>query len=254
MNDKIKDLYNKKTKFSSRDKVLNSLKKTSLTVEDINILENWEGEGAVKGGESKTGILHEFFTPYWLCYIIGEIVKQLGINYPKVIDPAIGTGRIINNIHYRKLVGFEVNEFNYKIASKLYYGSDTVIYNQAFETAFLNPPRYNSLAQKSWLGNDFDLVVSNPPYGEYAGEYKTYMPKIFTRFECLFVFLSMKLLKKQGYGLFILPQSFMNNGNMYNRQKEEIMKYSNFIDAIRFPNGIFKSTDIGVDLLILQKK
>jgi hypothetical protein len=250
----IKDLYSKKSIKSTKEQINSILKQADITTSDLQILENWEGEGSVKDGDSKTGILHEFFTPYWLCYAIGDIVKSLGIPNPKVLDPAMGTGRLINNIKYKKFIGFEVNKFNFDISNKLYYGSDTAIYNQAFETAFLKAPRFNSLDKKSWLGNDFDLVVSNPPYGEYTGQYKSLMPRVFTRFEFLFVALSMSLVKKGGYGIFVLPQSFMNNGNMYNKQKEEILKYNTFIDAIRLPNSIFATTDIGVDLLLLQKK
>ena len=251
---KIKEMYSKKQVKSTKEQVLDVLKRADLDWGHIKILQNWEGEGSVKDGDSKTGILHEFFTPYWLCQSIGEIVKSLGIDNPKVLDPAIGTSRLIDNIKYKQYVGFEVNPFNFEISKKLHYGSNVNLYNQAFETAFLKAPRFNSLAKDSWIGNDYDLVVSNPPYGEYRGEYKTYMPKVFNRFEFLFVYLTMTLVKKGGYGIFVLPQSFMNNGNMYNTQKEKIMSICEFVDAVRLPNGIFATTEIGVDLLILRKK
>jgi hypothetical protein len=249
----IISLYQTKSRKSTKSEVLDVLKRASLDSSHISILENWEGEGSVKDGDSKTGILHEFFTPYWLCKAIGEIAKGLGVENPKVLDPAIGTSRLVSNISYKQYVGFEVNPFNFEISKKLHYGSNVNIYNEPFETAFLQAPRYTSLAKKSWIGNDFDLVVSNPPYGEYRGEYKSYMPKLYTRFEFLFVHLSMSLVKSGGYGIFVLPQSFINNGNMYNKMKEQILKNNKFIDAVRLPNGIFASTDIGVDLLILQK-
>jgi type I restriction-modification system DNA methylase subunit len=248
----IKELYDQKLTPSNGIQVNEALKARKLSEGQRDVLYNWEGEGAVKHGESKTGILHEFFTPYWLCKALANIIKDLGIKTNKVLDPAIGTARLVRYLDAKQIIGFEVNKLNADISQKLY--PKAKIYNQAFETAFLKEPRYTSATKISWLGHDFDLVISNPPYGEYAGEYAGYMPKLFTRFEMLFMFQSMSLVKSGGYGVFILPQSFMNNGNMYNKQKSEIMKYSKFIDAVRLPNGIFASTDIGVDVLILQKK
>ncbi len=250
-----KELYNKKTPKSTKEEIIWALQQgeSNQTNKVKAILENWEGEGLVKEGDSKTGILHEFFTPYWLCKEIADIVENLGISTMKVLEPACGTGRLLRYLQAEKAVCFEVNNFNYKITKKLYPLFD--VYNQPFETAFLQPPRYTKMIiGKSWLGTDFDLVISNPPYGEYAGEYAGYMPKVFTRFECLFIYLSMSVVKKGGYGIFVLPQSFMNNGNMYNKQKEAILKNSEFIDAVRLPNKIFASTDIGVDVVILRKK
>jgi type I restriction-modification system DNA methylase subunit len=255
----IKDLYSAKLTPSSLERVKSILETTNpknpnfVSDPDKEVLYNWEGLGGKYDTEdSKTGGLHEFFTPYWLCKSIAEIVKSLDIKLNKVLDPATGTGRLLRYLNAKEIHAFEVNKLNADITQKLY--SQSKVYNQAFETAFLKAPRFNSLDKKSWLGNDFDLVVSNPPYGGYSGQYKSLMPKVFTRFEFLFVALSMSLVKKGGYGIFVLPQSFMNNGNMYNKQKEEILKYNTFIDAIRLPNSIFASTDIGVDLLLLQKK
>jgi len=253
----IKELYTKKPISSTRDQVLEALAKDfhgkDLTKEQLEHLYAWEGEGGnYNSKDTKTGGLHEFFTPYWLCKAIGNIVKELNIKTDKVLDPATGTGRLLRYLNAKEIHGFEINKFNYDIA-KVIYSYNSTMYNQAFETAFLKAPRFNALDKNSWLGKDFDLVVSNPPYGEYTGEYKGLMPRIFGRFEMLFIYLSMSLVKSGGYGIYILPQSFMNNGNMYNKQKEEIMKSCKFIDAIRLPNSIFASTDIGTDLLILQK-
>lgn len=251
-NSEILSLYNKKSTHSTLSQVKEVLAKSKLTESDKEILYNYEGEGYEKTDESKTGLLHEFFTPYWLCYAISEIIKKYQMNTNKVLDPATGTGRLLRYLDFKKAYAFEVNKTNYEICQKIY--SKAIVYNQPFETAFLQEPRFNKLAKKSWLGNDFDLVVSNPPYGQYAGEYKIYMPKVFTRFEFLFIAMSMSLVKSGGYGVYVLPHLFMNNGNLYNAQKNEILKYSEFVDAIRLPNGIFASTDIGVDLVIFKKK
>ncbi len=109
------------------------------------------------------------------------------------------------------------------------------------------------MAKKTWLP-EIDLCIGNPPYGEYIGYYKSFMPTIFKRFEFLFIYLGLKTLKKDGLLIFIVSQNFMNNGAMYNGMKEKILELGTFVDAIRMPNGIFSSTDVGTDIVIFRKK
>ena len=109
------------------------------------------------------------------------------------------------------------------------------------------------MAKKLWLP-PVDLCIGTPPYGEYMGYYKSYMPSIFKRFEFLFVYLGLKTLRKGGLLVFIVSQNFMNNGAMYTGMKEKILELGEFVDAIRLPNGIFSSTEIGTDIIIFKRK
>jgi type I restriction-modification system DNA methylase subunit len=124
---------------------------------------------------------------------------------------------------------------------------------EPFETAFLEQPRLNKMASKTWLP-PIDLVIGNPPYGEYMGYYKSFMPSVFKRFEFLFVYLGLKALKKDGILVFIVSQNFMNNGAMYKGMKEKILELGTFVDAVRLPNGIFSTTDVGTDIIIFKRK
>ncbi len=99
-----------------------------------------------------------------------------------------------------------------------------------------------------------DLVIGNPPYGDYEGYYKSYMPKTYKRFEFLFIRMGLQLLKPGGLLIYIISQNLMNNGAMYNKMKEDILEIGTFVDAIRMPVGIFTSTQVGTDIVIFKRK
>ena len=220
-------------------------------------------EGSQSSG---TGKLYEYFTPMevvekmWaLAYHYGK--GTLPIHGMKVLDPAMGSGRLFTYAPKNaKVAGFEINKENEAVAMKYCVSRNFAsirLYNESFEIAFLNPPRYNSKLKgkkASWLDEyPFDLVVANPPYGKFTGLYKTHFN--FTgQFEHFFIEYSMKLVKQGGLGVFVVPSSFLRNGNTYNSVKERIFNDSKLLDAYRLPANIFKHTQIGTDIIVLQKK
>ncbi len=231
------------------------LGKEEYTAEDKYILEKYEGLGSQTAtGIIDKGLLHQFYTPY----IIAKKMWELGFIYgvptenPIVIEPSMGTGRFFKYAPAGSTcIGFDPDKKNVEIAKILY--PDITVYQQEFETAFLEAPRYNRMAKKSWLP-EADLCIGNPPYGDYMGYYKSYMPSAFKRFEFLFIYLGLKTLKPGGLLVFIVSQNFMNNGAMYNGMKAKILEIGTFVDSIRLPNGIFSSTDVGTDIVIFRKK
>ncbi len=216
--------------------------------------------------ESGTGKLYEYFTPMdvvekmWaLAYHYGKDVFPLyGM---KVLDPAMGSGRLFTYApKSAKVTGFEINKSNEEVAMKYCVSrgfSRIQLYNESFEVAFLNPPRYNSKLKgkkTTWLDEyPFDLVVANPPYGKFTGLYKTHF-NFNGQFEHFFIEYSMKLVKQNGLGVFVVPSSFLRNGNTYNSVKERIFAECKLVDAYRLPANIFKHTQIGTDIIVLQKK
>ncbi len=216
--------------------------------------------------ESGTGKLYEYFTPMevvekmWaLAYHYGkDVLPGYGM---KVLDPAMGSGRLYTYAPTSaKVTGFEINKANEEVAHKYCVSrrfARIQNYNESFETAFLKPDRYNSKLKgkkPTWLDEyPFDLVVANPPYGKFTGLYKTHFN--FTgQFEHFFIEYSMKLVKQGGLGVFVVPSSFLRNGNTYNSVKERIFNDSKLLDAYRLPANIFKHTQIGTDIIVLQKK
>lgn len=230
--------------------------KTKLSAEEKYALEMYEGLGSqITVGVIDKGLLHQFYTPYVICKKVYEIAEHYGVNLNSkinILEPAMGTGRFFKFApKTANLFGFDPDATNFKIANLLY--PNITAHQTEFETAFLEQPRLNKLLKKSWLP-EMDLVVGNPPYGEYIGYYKSYMPKVFKRFEFLFVYLGLKTLKPGGLLIYVVSQNFMNNGAMYNGMKQEILKIGQFVDAFRLPNSIFSTTEVGTDIIIFKKR
>ena len=243
----VSDVYNK---------VETILAKGTISEDDRYILEQYEGMGSQTHlnltKEEQKGLLHQFYTPYVIGKGMFDLAKHYGFNGGTILEPSMGTGRFFKFApEGSKCIGFDPDEKNIKIAKLLY--PDATTYQEAFETAFLEQPRLNKMARKSWLP-EIDLVIGNPPYGDYQSYYKSFMPSIFKRFEFLFIYLGLKALKPGGLLVFIVSQNFMNNGAMYNGMKAKILELGTFVDAIRLPNGIFSTTEVGTDIVIFRKK
>jgi 16S rRNA G966 N2-methylase RsmD len=215
-----------------------------------------------EGTEKGTGKLYEFFTPRTVVEKMWALAYHYGFKGGSILEPAIGSGRMIEFAPKNsKITGFEINKDNFEIAHNYFkeLGFDTShLYHDSFEIAFLQPDRYNSRYKDknkpTWLVDyPFDLVIANPPYGKFTGIYKTHF-KFSGQFEHFFIEYSMQLVKSRGLGVFIVPSSFLRNGNTYNDVKERIFESCKLLDAYRLPSNIFEKTQIGTDIIVLQKK
>lgn len=256
--DEVMKTYPRQTKksvqtiFIETEKILKS--RTELSQQDRFTLERYEGLGGMaETGRVDKGLLHQFYTPYIICKKMIELARRHGWNGGgNVLEPSCGTGRFFKFMPTTcKLYGFDPDTTNSEIVTRLY--PEVKLYQQELETAFLEQPRYNKKARKTWLP-EMDLVIGNPPYGDYMGYYKTYMPSLYKRFEFLFIYLGLQLLKPGGLLIYIVSQNVMNNGGKYNSMKEDILRHGSLIDAYRLPNGIFSTTEVGTDIIILKRK
>lgn len=208
-----------------------------------------------EGSQTGKGKLYEFFTPQLIGDKMFALAQHYGFKGGKVLEPAAGNGRLLKHIKDSKITAFEINPDNFQILQENFPGAE--LHNFQFEKAFLKEPRYNTLlskdSTKSWLGNDFDLVLANPPYGEFSGLYKSYF-KFKGQFEHFFILQSLYLLKPGGIGVYLVPSSFMRNGISYNSIKKSIFAIAKLADAYRLPANIFKDTQIGTDIIVLIKK
>lgn len=216
-------------------------------------LERYEGRGSmINTGKIDEGLLHQFYTPYVITKKMYELASHYGFNGGNILEPSCGSGRFFKFAPANSnLYGFDLDETNIEIVKALY--PNVKSYKQEFETAFLQPPMYSKFRKLSWL-EPMDLVIGNPPYGNYAGYYSSYMPKVYNRFEFLFIRLGLQVLKPGGILIYIISQNLMNNGAAYNKMKQDILDIGIFVDAIRMPNGIFANTEVGTDIVIFKRK
>lgn len=198
--------------------------------------------------------LYSFFTPIWVSELMYQLAEKHG--YKKggnILEQACGTGNVLEVLQGKgKVEAFETNPINFQIAKLR--NPQATIYNQYFETAFMQPPKFRTVVKTKWLnGYPFDLVIGNPPYGQYSGKYASYFKgDKMHQLETFFMKKGLELLKKGGLLVYITGSNFMRNGSSYNIEKEVIGKMAELVEAYRLPK-VFKNTQVPTDIIVLRK-
>lgn len=224
------------------------------------LLKKYSGYGGLASqGDVGRGMLDEFYTPDWLAAKMWQLARYYGYKTDTpVLEPSCGTGALIENAQppnsedYSNITAFEINPTSYLIAKILY--PKATIYNQFFETAFLQPPRYTLLTKKTWIkGFPFSLVIGNPPYGIHKNRYSGYFnKKYFPQIEMFFIYQSVELLAHSGLLIFLQSSNFLSNGEKYNFIKEKLNNKVVMLDAYRLPK-VFAYSEVPTDIMILKK-
>ena len=223
------------------------------TAEDKVYINKYAGSGgfATKGVSGK-GILYEYYTP-------GEVVKQMwglayryGYQEGDVLEPSVGTGNFLKYSPVTaRVVGYETNPTSKRIAEILY--PHATIYEQPFESIFFKGNVHLKDSHNSAL---FDLVIGNPPYGEFSGKYAGMGEKKWTRatrYEEYFMIRGLDLLRSGGLLIFIIPSGFLE-GAMSKAKEKIAERCEAVLDAYRLPGRIFSTTEIGTDIIVLKRK
>ena len=217
---------------------------------DRGLLEKYEGAGGLKEKQaSASGILSEFFTPQNIIDQVWKLVDSYAPNSKTVLEPAAGTGRFAKNRSNNQFTFYEVNPKSAKIAAHLY--PDAIVYNKAFQSQFFDDS--GRIYQKQYKPPQYDIVIGNPPYGIYSGQWKGLGEgKEHNRYEEYFIDRGLDSLKEGGILAFVVPSGFLRSSK--DKIKNKIAAKGNLIDAWRLPNGIFPTTDVGTDIIVLRKE
>ncbi len=250
-------------------------------------------------GPNLRGDRGEFFTPRDVCSMTVEMLFSLisedKLTSPgdlKILDPAAGTGGfLISAIHeikslfserglkYDKLrdsvrdvankniYGIDFNPFLVEVAQMNMVlhgdGSSNIIHANSLE----NPNNWTDEARKKIKFGQFDIVVTNPPFGTKA---KIDNPDILSQYEIttfnahsphtalppeqLFIERCLHFLKPGGYMGIVLPDSILSNPGL-KWLREWILKEAYVIASIDLPSETFEpSTGTQTSVLILRKK
>ncbi|MBL6445692.1 N-6 DNA methylase [Fulvivirga sp. 29W222] len=230
--------------------------KQTYSEEDKAFVSQYVGSGGESTtGKTGEGILYEFYTPTYIVELMWELAYHFGFEGGQVLEPACGTGRFFSHAPKEsKLTGFETNPISARIAQILYPVAE--IHNFYFENAFMIQPRYVSRIKEglTWLsGYPFDLIIGNPPYGRYRNFFSSYFtwPKVIQN-ELFFMYYGLKMLKKGGLLVYIIPDRFMRNGATYSQMKKEMGWICKLLDAYHLP-PVFPKTSISTDIIVLQR-
>lgn len=204
--------------------------------------------------------LFEFYTPDYLRERMWQLAHHYGYDGGPVLEPSCATGHMLLGAPITaKKVAFEVNPITAKIAQICF--PDAKVYNQYFETAFLENFRgqFRSLKKKglTWLDEyPFSLVIGNPPYGAFQTNYPYFRKPLggkFRQIEIFFLYKSLELCKPGGLVVFLTAASWLRNGNSYQGLKEEVLKIGTLVDAYRC-GEVFKHSGVPTDILIYRRK
>lgn len=223
------------------------------TQEEIGLLSRYSGYGGSKLSEINKGLLYEYYTPDELVRMMWILAREFGYNNGSVLEPSCGTGNFIRYAPIgARIEGYETNKYSARICQLLYPHAN--IHNKSFETLFFNG---NIYLNGNFRTEAFDLVIGNPPYGEFTGTYAGLGEKKRTKaknYEHYFIKRGLDLLNPEGLLVYVIPNSFLANGNSYNSLKGEIALKCTLEFAFRLSSEVFQHTSIETDIIVLRKR
>lgn len=223
---------------------------SNIPEEVKNWLKKYAGAGGLeKQGAEGKGLLSEYYTPQNIVNKMWDLTKQyVETDGAKVLEPSVGIGRFLENAP--KNTSFDIVEMNPVSAeiTKILY-PDANVTTGEFQERFIN--KENNTPVKK-VNPEYDIVIGNPPYGQYSGRYKGMGEgKKFSRLEAYFINRGLDSLKENGVMTFIVPSSFLDGA--ITTGKQEIGSKSELLDAYRLPENTFDTTSIGTDIIVLRK-
>ncbi|EPE01000.1 MULTISPECIES: toprim domain-containing protein [Capnocytophaga] len=240
-NEEITTLVNSLT-FVADDNAIQLNEGIQITDEIKNTISQYKSGGITKDNR---GVLDEYYTDEKLVNAVRNLIKnnfsqKQSIN---VLEPSVGTGNFLHatdNLGLKTNVSaFEINETTAKIAKLLH--PQATINLRSFETEFIT----DNGTKKDFTPR-YDLVIGNPPYGSHRGLYlglgeETKLP----RYEDYFVKRSLDVMNEGATLAMVLPSGWLN--------RQDKLSGAELSEAYRLPNGAFKATDVGTDIVILRK-
>ncbi|MEQ8624392.1 MAG: N-6 DNA methylase [Vicingaceae bacterium] len=221
--------------------------------DELTLIEKYSGYGGSKLSEINKGLLYEYYTPDEIIQFMWGFAFKHGYSNGAVLEPSCGIGKFLKYVpKHARIEGYEINKHSARIAQLLY--PKAKIHNKSFEQLFFNG---NIYLKGNFRTDPFQLVIGNPPYGSFSGKFagmgEKKRTKAFT-YDQYFLTRGLDLLSSGGLLIFIIPQSFLDNGSKYMTLKERIANKSEFLEARRLPHGIFEHTEVGTDIVVFRKK
>lgn len=224
---------------------------------DLEYLQKYTGAGGLaKAGATGRGLLYEFYTPHDLIQKMWGLAFKHGFSSGRILEPSCGIGRFFHYINpeLNTVDAYEFakdNDTSFRIAKACFPWVN--ITNNYFESIFYEGNKRIGRPKNV----SYDLVIGNPPYSEFTGFYagKQREGSVFKgkTYDQYFIWAGLQLLKYEGLLVYIIPSSFLQNGNKYNDFKQEIAKYSRLVEAYRLPRGVFQMTSLQTDIVVFQK-
>lgn len=191
-----------------------------------------------------------YYTPVEIIDAVYAAVAKLGINAnARILEQSCGNGRFFGYMpqelrNTSAISGVELDPISGNIAKLLY------------DDVNINVENYTKFNQKG-----FDLIVGNVPFGNERVYDENYRKESNNSTHDYFILKGLEQLSPGGIAAVLTSSSTMDKTVKTNNKGEVIAgarlmmsEKANFIGAVRFPEGVFDSTNVVTDLLIFQKK
>ncbi|EGR4213962.1 hypothetical protein DDN60_15615 [Vibrio cholerae] len=186
------------------------------------------------------GVLHSFFTPDFLVKAMWRAVCRLGLTEGVALEPSCGTGQFIklaNPCFNGRFYGVELDPIVGSMA-RINHPESKIYINQRFEHAKLP------------YSGDFDLVITNPPWGNIKAHDQRFGSLSIHNY---FALRGLSELREGGIMALVVSSWLMDSKNSETRQR--LASMANLVAAVRLPNSAFSSESVSLptDILIFQK-
>lgn len=215
---------------------------------------------------------NQYFTPEFAVEKALSLISE--ITPENIIDPAVGNGVFLKIASKKwqksKLFGIDIDKnviFELNKSNPCLQLTGTSLSNFYFTCG-------DSLLQKTWelpeiqkvlSKGGFDLVVGNPPFSSWFHRIDSKDILSFYELaksngdlkksqaiEILFLENFIKLAKKRGFIVIVLPDGILSNPQ-YQYVREFILKNTKVLHIISLPRNVFEETSAKTSILILQK-
>lgn len=233
---------------------------SDYSTEEKMFLKKYSGMGGLeKFGAEGIGLLYEYFTPDEVVKKMWGLAYKHGYNNGRVLEPSCGIGSFLEYAPDKSNpVGYEINPYSAIIAKVLY--PKTTIIEQPFETIFIKDN--SSIKAKTAKLDKYDLIIGNPPYGNFNSKFAGMGEKQYTKaknYVEYFMLRGLDLLNTDGLLIMIIGVEVAAGGTPFLQQgmtptKEMIAERGDLVEAYRLPNGVFDRTDVLTDIVVIKKK
>lgn len=191
--------------------------------------------GDVRPGAAAAG--YEYFTPPELCETIARTIAPLlpaaenAVGKLVALEPSAGIGRFVEPFseHDVQWTLVEQNRGQSRLLQSLYPRA-RVFGETNFETWCVEN------AQEA-RGN-FNLIVANPPYGQFNGGATDRAFAGEKRAEAYFIRRCLKLLAREGVAVFVVPASIADADD-YKSLRREMLEHWHVAAIARLPSSVF---------------
>lgn len=191
-------------------------------------------------------VLSAYYTEPAVIRSIWEMVRHMGFEGGRVLEPSCGVGHFIGAMpqemrQQSKVVMVEIDEITAAMAGGLYADDQTMVYPTGLQSAPIRP-------------ESFDLVVGNVPFGNYRVHDKRF-DHLRANIHDYFFAKCLDALRPGGIMCLITSTWTMDKSE--SRMRKYLSERANLLTAIRLPSGAFKrlgGTDVVADIVVLQKK